>query len=202
MSSKLRKRGEARTLLSVTAALLATVVAHAVLLHGAGEEATRLVIRQTARISLLLFAASFSASSLLLLRPAPITRWMMRNRRYLGLGFALSHFVHLAAILTLARLDSSFEVDTVTKIFGGGAYVIIAAMAATSFDGAVRLLGTRNWQRLHRFGSYYLLVLFANSYLPRAAESPTYLPAAVIIVGVVALRAIAARRPKVRTALA
>ena len=33
------------------------------------------------------------------------TRWQRRNRRYHGVSFAVSHFIHLAALIALARLD-------------------------------------------------------------------------------------------------
>ena len=123
----------------------------------------------------------------------PLTRWMMRNRRWLGLSFALSHFVHLAAILMLGRIAPDFEIEAMTIVFGGLAYVFIAALAATSFDGAVTMLGKRRWQLLHKTGMYYIWFIFAQSYTPRAFMSAAYIPAAALLFGVIALR-IAARK--------
>ncbi|MFI5500572.1 hypothetical protein ACIA5E_16060 [Nocardia asteroides] len=48
---------------------------------------------------------AFVATSVLALWPGEPARWLARNRRYLGLSFAMSHGVHLAAIVTLARTD-------------------------------------------------------------------------------------------------
>lgn len=179
--------------IGVTAVALLLLIAHALATAPSGEEATRLIIRQTARLSLVAFCAAFAASSLLRLWPMPATRWMMRNRRWLGLSFALSHLTHLVAILTLVRIAPDFEIEPMTIVFGGLAYVFIAALAATSFDGAVALLGKRRWQLLHKTGMYYIWFIFAQSYTPRALSSPAYIPAAALLFGVIALR-FAARR--------
>src|SRR5215467_7054442 len=68
-------------------------------------EGVRMVIRFTARSSLLLFCLAFSAAALARLWPNAWTRWQRRNRRYLGLGFALSHGLHAVAIFAFARMD-------------------------------------------------------------------------------------------------
>ena len=179
----------------VTTVLIAAAVTHAVIsLDSGGEETVRLVIRQTARISIVLFSAAFAASSLVRLWPATWSRWMMRHRRWLGLSFALSHAVHLAAIIRLGTVAPAFEVDMTTRIFGGMAYVFIALMAATSFDGAVRLLGTRNWQRLHEAGSYYIWFIFVQSYLPRALESAPYVAPTLLLFAALGVRMAARAR--------
>lgn len=175
------------------ALLIGAALAHALAAHGAGEEATRLVIRQTARISVLFFSAAFSASSLLRLRPAPWSRWMMRNRRWLGLSFALSHLVHLFAILLLLRIAPDFAIDATTLVGGGLAYVFIALLAATSFDGAVRRLGVRTWRALHKTGMYYIWILFVFSYLPRALTSAPFVAPTFLLVSALGLRIAASR---------
>ena len=73
--------------------------------HGWDSEGVRLAIRATARTSLVLFALAFTASALAELIPSGATRWQRRNRRYLGVSFAVSHFIHLGAILILATHD-------------------------------------------------------------------------------------------------
>ena len=57
--------------------------------HGGDIEGVRLVIRATARSSLVLFALAFTASALVELVPSDLTRWQRRNRRYLGMSFAV-----------------------------------------------------------------------------------------------------------------
>src|SRR5215510_10674669 len=68
-------------------------------------EGVRMVIRFTARTSLLLFCLAFSAAALARLWPNAWTRWLRRNRRYLGVSFAASHAIHAAAIAAFAIMD-------------------------------------------------------------------------------------------------
>src|SRR5579862_5617320 len=74
--------------------------------YGGDAEGLRLVIRSTARTSLVLFALAFTASAMAQLVPGEATRWQRRNRRYLGVSFAVSHVVHLVALIALARVDA------------------------------------------------------------------------------------------------
>lgn len=62
-------------------------------------EGVRMVIRFTARSSLLLFCLAFSAAALARLWPNAWTRWQRRNRRYLGLSFAASHAIHALSLI-------------------------------------------------------------------------------------------------------
>jgi hypothetical protein len=174
---------------------------------GTGETGLRMLVRATARSSLVLFSAAFAASSLRKLWRNDATGWLLRQRRYLGLSFAVSHALHLLAIFGLGLvLGDAFEVTTVTALGGGGAYVMIALMAATSSDRAVARLGRRRWRALHLLGVTWIWVIFAVSYTPRALiESGWYaLPAALLwaALGVRAAAWLSARRPRSATAAA
>jgi len=175
-------------------ATLALVIMTALLLayYGTAEAGIRVVIRATARTSFVLFMLAFVASALRRAWRAPASAWLLANRRYLGLSFAVSHGIHLAAILALYDWSARrFVVQTgaAATSLGGLGYLFVLAMAATSFDGAVRRLGRRRWQRLHTVGAYYLWLIFTISYVPRAlVESPAYLPPAMIAIGGLALR--------------
>jgi DMSO/TMAO reductase YedYZ heme-binding membrane subunit len=159
-------------------------------LAGGGEQGVHAVIRTTARTSLALFLAAFTASSLRRVWRAPATAWLLRNRRYLGLGMALSHAVHLAAILALVRgwPGAGGEIPPATRIGGSAGYLVLAAMAATSSDRAVAWLGPRRWRALHRTGSWLLWGIFASSYVPRAGAEPDYAPLAAAVLAAAALR--------------
>ena len=63
-------------------------------MRGFEVEGVRMVIRFTARTSLLFFCLAFSAAALARLWPNAWTRWQRRNRRYLGVTFAASHGLH------------------------------------------------------------------------------------------------------------
>src|SRR3954469_13913251 len=97
-------------------------------------EGVRMVIRFTARSSLLLFCMAFAAAALARLWPNAWTRWQRRTRRYLGVTFAASHGIHAVAILAFALMDpAGFAAATslASYIFGGVGYAAIAAMTAT-----------------------------------------------------------------------
>src|SRR3984885_9308534 len=65
-------------------------------------DGVRMVIRFTARTSLLFFCLAFSAAALARLWPNAWTRWQRRNRRFLGVTFAASHAIHAMAIICFA----------------------------------------------------------------------------------------------------
>src|SRR5262245_65804779 len=74
-------------------------------MRGFEVDGVRMVIRFTARTSLLFFCLAFSAAALARLWPNAFTRWQRRNRRALGVTFAASHALHAAAILAFAQID-------------------------------------------------------------------------------------------------
>ena len=86
-----------------TACILAACLGTLAVLGG-GQDGLRAVVRLTARTSLLLFLLAFAASAAYRLRPGPGTRWLLANRRYVGLSFASSHLVHLLAIVAVQVL--------------------------------------------------------------------------------------------------
>jgi DMSO/TMAO reductase YedYZ heme-binding membrane subunit len=162
-------------------------------------EGVRMVIRFTARSSLLLFCLAFSAAALARLWPNAWTRWQRRNRRYLGLSFAASHAIHAMAIVVFARMDPAGFTEATSPasyIFGGIGYAMIIAMSATSFDRAAALIGPRVWRALHLVGGYYLWFQFMVSFGKRVPAMPAYLAFLIPLFAVMALRMIAmARHP-------
>lgn len=181
--------------LAATIALLLIIIAGAILVSGDGDVASvRLVIRTTARTSLVLFVLAFTASSAVILWPGRGTRWQRRNRRYLGLSFAASHLVHAIAIGMLVDEAPAvfWTLSNVGSIVTGAiAYLFILAMAATSFDGAVRLLGTRAWRILHGVGVWYLWVSFAVAEGKRVPGSAWYWLPVLLLAAALVLRAAA-----------
>lgn len=154
------------------------------------EEALLELTRLTARTSVFFFIAAFSASALLKLTAASTARLMVLNRRHLGLSFALAHFIHLGVLV--AYFQTTGEDPGLVRIYGGGAaYLMIGLMALTSNDYSQRILG-RNWRRLHMAGSWYVWIVFLNSYLGRTVEGrePVWVFAGItmVLILVAALR--------------
>ncbi len=159
-----------------------------------GEGELRATIRLTALTSVVFFCAAFTASALARLRPSPLTRWLLTNRRYLGLSFAVSHLAHGLAIAALQRrTDFLAGYDVTTLAASGLAFVVIALLAATSNDAAVRWLGATNWKRLHTIGVYYLWFIFIFTYMGPALISPYHAALTLLLALALALR-LAARR--------
>ena len=159
-------------------------------LVGWNEDGVRVVVRWTAKIGVVFFAAAFSAGPLRSLWPNPATRWLLVNRRGMGLAFAVVHTLHLLALIALGTLSRPFVegLDAITLLGGGLAYAFMYAMVATSNDASVRRLGMRRWKRLHTVGGWYIWFIFAQSYLPRAAGQAEYVPFALLLAVVAALR--------------
>jgi sulfoxide reductase heme-binding subunit YedZ len=167
------------------AAVVASLGLAIVLVDGASPRALGLAIRVTAWTSFALFTAAFTASALHRLWPGPFTRWQRRNRRYLGVGFAASHGLHAAAIVSLAKLypiafdDHARHVKAIPGLIG---YALLAAMTATSFDRTAAWIGRRAWKLLHTVGALYLWGAFANAFITRALRMPGYwLPASAVL---------------------
>jgi len=157
-------------------------------------DGVRMVIRFTARTSLLFFCLAFSAAALARLWPNAWTRWLRRNRRYLGVTFAASHAIHAVAIACFAVMDPvgyAAATSIASYVFGGIGYAVIIAMTATSFDRTAAAIGARAWRMLHISGGYYLLFQFMVSFGKRIPDMPLYALFLIPLVLVFALRMIA-----------
>jgi hypothetical protein len=165
---------------------------------GADEAGLRALVRLTVRVSFLVFITVYAAAPLRRLFPSAATRWLARNRRFLGVSFAWAHGLHAVAIVLLARLlGDAFESNATTLVGGGLGYLLTAAMAATSFDRTARWLGPQRWALLHRAGLYWLWFIFALNWTGAAiATSWIYVPFAALTWAAAGLRlaALVARR--------
>jgi DMSO/TMAO reductase YedYZ heme-binding membrane subunit len=165
-------------------------------------EGVRMVVRYTARSSLLLFCLACSASALRRLWPNASTAWLLRNRRYVGLSFAFSHLLHAVAIVCFAIMAPVLfgqATSPASFIFGGIGYGFIAAMAATSFDRTAAAIGPRAWRILHTSGVYYLWFQFMVSFGKRIPDMTNYVWFLLPLLAAMALRITAALRTR-RTA--
>ena len=171
--------------------LAASIVQYAII---GGVEGVHAATRLTARTSLILFLSAFTASALAQLFPHPVTKWLKQNRRYLGVTFAFSHFVHLVFIFIYAKVDpATFWVERTPRSLIGPSvtYVLIFAMAATSFDRIASAIGAKAWSWLHWLGGYAILITFLIAYGGRAAKSGYYIPFAAMVMLAFLLRVVA-----------
>ncbi|MEM7220474.1 MAG: hypothetical protein AAF515_19090 [Pseudomonadota bacterium] len=149
--------------------------------------------RLTARLSFTFFIAAYWAQPLVrcLSRTESgarrFARWLLANRRWLGIGGALSQGVHLAYVVG-HQLAHSEPLDWVTLVFGGLGFVAFWVMGVTSNNTAVRRMG-RDWSRLHSVSLHYLWFIFFITYLGRGLD-PLYTSFTALLVGGLALRLI------------
>lgn len=147
-------------------------VAMAFIYSGDPSERALLAARWTARTALPVFLVTYLASSLVRLKPSPLTKTILRYRRQWGLGFAIAHSIHLVALLVNITIYRPRPLET---LFAGGvAYAMIYIMALTSTNAAQRRLG-KWWKRIHKFGIHYIWFIFAASYtLSAIGDDPQY----------------------------
>jgi DMSO/TMAO reductase YedYZ heme-binding membrane subunit len=118
--------------------------------------------RYTARASFILFLLPFIARPLAQLINIPATRWLVRNRRTLGLTFAICMAGHFVPTMILLATEEESS-DIVTLTLGPIVYIATALMALTSFEKYKRKTG-RHWRLLHSTGNYLILSLMVFSY--------------------------------------
>ena len=168
-----------------------------------GADGANLGIRITARTSAVLFLLAFTASSLYQLWPTATTKWIRRNRRYLGVAFAGSHFIHAIFIVATIVLDGDrfqMGVDRTPHgvyVLDFIAYAFIIAMTITSFDQIADRMRFTAWKNLHVTGSYVIWFTFFLAYWRRGVAYPVfYGPFLMIVIAALIIRFVAkAKRP-------
>lgn len=182
-------------IVGIACALLVALQLALFALAGADEAGIRTAIRVSARVSFAIFLLAYVAAPARQFWRTPATAWLLRNRRHVGVSFAVAHFLHLFDIALLALLlGDAFRMEAAVLYGGGLAYVLLTAMTLTSFDRSARWLGPRRWKLLHSTGLHWLWTVFTVfDWTPLAFESPAYLPLALAGWGALGLRVAAWR---------
>jgi sulfoxide reductase heme-binding subunit YedZ len=125
------------------------------------------MILRTVRDALPLFLVAFTASSLAALWPSQPTRWLLRNRRYVGLGFAFGMAWHFSfvgySIFSFGLTESGLTAKALALDLIALAFLLL--MTLTSFRWAARRLTIANWRRLHKTGVYVIWFVATYIYL-------------------------------------
>lgn len=162
-----------------------------VFIYGLNEESIRMNIRWTARFSVVCFLLAFGASAFHTFFQNGYTQWLLKNRKYLGVSFAVIHFIHLFHLKYLhENYYPVFVHRSITELLLGGiAYFFIGLMFYTSFEKFSNLFSQRNWNRIHTIGGYWILIVFSNSIIGRVVGGKmAYLPLAILVLSVWILR--------------
>lgn len=146
-----------KILVFIAALLPAGYLVSAAALDRLGSNPAEMLIRSTGDWTLRFLCMALAVTPLRVVTATPA---LARFRRMLGLYCFFYGLLHLACY---AGLDMGLDVGMIAVdigkrpfiLVGFSAFCVLALLAATSWNGAVRRLGGRRWQALHR--SVYLL---------------------------------------------
>ena len=141
--------------------------------EGASDANLVMLLTLTARIAFMIYLLIFIARPLRQLFSSGLSKWLLRERRSLGIAFAAVHTVHLGLIFTRHDVESLLERPLVGTAVGATAYLLMYLMLLTSFDAPARRIGPRNWRRLHKTGLYFIGFVFFATLLPEPGQ-PVY----------------------------
>lgn len=101
-----------------------------------------------------------ATSSLQLLFPGPIPMWLLRNRKYIGLCFAVAMAWQGAFIFTMSMFFRDYYYEDIyflrDELEGSVGYIFLVAMVVTSFQFARKRLTSKQWKLVHKSGLYFL----------------------------------------------
>ena len=99
-------------------------------------------------------------SALHYLFPGPLTAWLMRNRKYIGLCFAVAMAWQGFFIYMMSGIHSDYYYNNVfffrDELEGSTGYLFLTAMVITSFQFARKRLSPQQWRMIHLSGLYFL----------------------------------------------
>lgn len=141
------------------------------------------IIHSSGEFSIRLMLLAMAATPLMLLFPGKsVPRWLLKNRRYLG----VASFAY-AALHTLVYLDKTALLDDVLADAGLLEYatgwlatLLMAALAVTSNDASVRWL-KRRWKILHRGVYFAAIAAFLHWVLVAFNPLPAFLHIAILL---------------------
>jgi len=119
---------------------------------GLGANPAEHLIRSTGDWTLRFICITLAVTPLRVMAKLPT---LARFRRMLGL---YAYFYVVVHLLSYAWFDMGFEVADIAKdiakrpfiLVGFAAFVLLTPLAATSFNRAIRMLGAKRWQALHK----------------------------------------------------
>ena len=99
-------------------------------------------------------------SSLQILFPNAFTRWLMRNRKYIGPVFAVAMAWQGLFIFIMSYHFHDYYFSEVyyfrDEIEGSIGYIFLMAMVLTSFKFGSKIVSSSQWRIIHKSGIYFL----------------------------------------------
>jgi len=101
-----------------------------------------------------------AAPSVQTLFPGPFPMWWLRNRKYLGMCFAVAMAWQGTFIFIMSYFFRDYYFEDVyllrDELEGSTGYIFLTAMVVTSFQFGRKRLTSRQWKLLHRSSVYFL----------------------------------------------
>ena len=92
--------------------------------------------------------------------PGPGPMWLLRNRKYIGMCFAVAMAWQGLFILIMSTTFRDHYYEEIfylrDELEGSTGYLFLTAMVVTSFNFGRKYLNANQWKLLHRTGLYYL----------------------------------------------
>jgi hypothetical protein len=101
-----------------------------------------------------------AASAVQTLFPGPLSMWWLRNRKYIGLCFAVAMAWQGLFIFVMSNFYRGYYFEEIyylrDELEGSTGYIFLVAMVLTTFQAGRKYLNPKQWTLLHRSGIYYL----------------------------------------------
>jgi len=101
-----------------------------------------------------------AASSMQILFPGSFSKWWLRNRKYIGMCFAVAMSWQGLFIFIMSYFFREYYFENVylfrDELEGSIGYIFLPAMVVTSFHFGRKHLNSKQWKLLHKSGIYFL----------------------------------------------
>ena len=101
-----------------------------------------------------------AASSVQILFPGPFPMWWLRNRKYIGLCFAVAMAWQGMFIFVISTFLRDYYFKEIyyfrDELEGTVGYIFLAAMVVTSFRNGRKHVNPKQWKLVHKGGIYFL----------------------------------------------
>jgi DMSO/TMAO reductase YedYZ heme-binding membrane subunit len=101
-----------------------------------------------------------AASSVQILFPGTFSKWWLRNRKYIGMCFAVAMAWQGLFIFIMSYFFRDYYFENVylfrDELEGSIGYIFLPAMVVTSFEFGRKHLSSKQWKLLHKSGIYFL----------------------------------------------
>ena len=188
----------------ISAVLVFAILGVLIAKYGYTMEALVEALRYLTKVSFLVFLLAFVTRPLHDLFGNRATAWLLANRRYIGLSFAVWHLIHwpiLGSMMYLLGPATFWQYFGDFAIPAGSVLLVITLLAVTSNNASQRFLGKRVWGAIHTVGVYVIWGWFFKVYvlskLPRIAafeDKPYVFVYITLMFATMALRLLMAAR--------